>query len=116
MASIKSFQARVLAQAAGGALFFAAAGATAQAADTERSLDIYGFAMADYIQDIGGRLDPDWDDAFRPSKICFDGACGEDGQSSVSVKQSRFGVKGTMPTGSSTPPLSFKFEFDMFGT
>ena len=88
----------------------------AVADDSVRSFEIYGFAQADYIQDIGGRLDPDWDDAFRPSKICFDGACGEDGQASISVKQSRFGVKGTMPTGSTTAPLSFKFEFDLFGT
>ncbi|MFM1816898.1 MAG: hypothetical protein RLZ98_3593, partial [Pseudomonadota bacterium] len=80
-----------------------------------RSFEIYGFAQADFIQDIGGRLDPDWDDAFRPSRICLDGACGGDGQSSLSVKQSRFGVSGTMPTGSSTAPLEFKFEFDLFG-
>ena len=76
------------------------ASAPAVAEDSGRSFEIYGFVQADYIQDIGGRLDPDWDDAFRPSKICFDGACGEDGQASISVKQSRFGVKGTMPTGS----------------
>jgi hypothetical protein len=92
------------------------AAAAARAEDTGRSFEIYGFAQADYIQDFSGRLDPDWDDAFRPSKICFDNACGGDGQASLSVKQSRFGVKGTMPTGSSTPPLSFKFEFDLFGT
>ena len=92
------------------------ASAPAVAEDSGRSFEFYGFAQADYIQDIGGRLDPDWDDAFRPSKICFDGACGEDGQASISVKQSRFGVKGTMPTGSTTAPLSFKFEFDLFGT
>jgi hypothetical protein len=86
------------------------------AEESGRSFEIYGFAQADYIQDIGGRLDPAWDDAFRPSKICFDGACGEDGQASISVKQSRFGVKGTMPTGASSTPLTFKFEFDLFGT
>jgi hypothetical protein len=92
------------------------AATAARAEETGRSFEIYGFAQADYIQDISGRLDPDWDDAFRASKICFDGACGEDGQASISVKQSRFGVKGTMPTGSSTAPLNFKFEFDLFGT
>jgi len=91
------------------------AGSAARADDTDRSFDIYGFAQADYIQDITGRLDPDWDDAFRPSKICLDGACGSDGQASVSVKQSRFGVKGSMPTGEGRPPLDFKFEFDLFG-
>jgi len=86
------------------------------AADAERSFEIYGFAQADYIQDIGGRLDPAWDDAFRPSRICIDGACGGDGQSSVSVKQSRFGVKGLLPLESSSSPINFKFEFDLFGT
>jgi hypothetical protein len=90
-------------------------GTTAVAADADRSFEIYGFAEADFIQDITGRLDPSWDDAFRPSKICFDEACGGDGQSSVSVKQSRFGVKGTMPTGETSAPINFKFEFDLFG-
>jgi len=90
-------------------------GTTAVAADTDRSFEIYGFAEADFIQDITGRLDSSWDDAFRPSKICLDGACGGDGQSSVSVKQSRFGVKGAMPTGDGGTPINFKFEFDLFG-
>ena len=88
---------------------------TASPADTDSSFEIYGFAQADFIVDVGGRLDPAWDDAFRPSRICIDGACGSDGQSSVSVKQSRFGVKGDMPTGDGTAPLAFKFEFDLFG-
>jgi hypothetical protein len=87
---------------------------TALAADDERVFEIYGFAMADFIQDFQ-RLDPAWDDAFRPSKIpTTEGQFGGDGQSSISVKQSRFGVKGQMPTGGS--PLTFKFEFDLFGT
>jgi hypothetical protein len=86
------------------------------AADAGRSFEIYGFAQADYIQDFGGRLSPDWDDALRPSKIGIDGQYGGDGQSSISVKQSRFGVKGTMPTGEGSSPLTFKFEFDLFGT
>ena len=89
--------------------------APATAADEGKSFEIYGFAEADYIQDTSGRLDSAWDDAFRPSKICIDGACGDDGQASVSVKQSRFGVKGTLPTGESATPLNFKFEFDLFG-
>ena len=85
------------------------------AAESDHSFEIYGFAQADFIQDFGGRLDPSWDDAFRPSKIGIDGAYGSDGQSSISVKQSRFGVKGQMPTGGDKP-ISFKFEFDLFGT
>jgi DcaP outer membrane protein len=103
----------VLAAAISAALL---ASVPAAAADTGRSFEIYGFAQADYIQDFGGRLDPNWDDAFRPSKICFDyNGCGNDGQSSISVKQSRFGVQGTMPTGEGSTPLNFKFEFDLFG-
>ena len=92
------------------------AAAPAIAEDTGRSFEIYGFAQADFIQDFDGRLDPDWDDAFRPSKIGLDEQFGSDGQSSISVKQSRFGVKGMMPTGEGGTPLSFKFEFDLFGT
>jgi DcaP outer membrane protein len=84
-------------------------------AESGHSFELYGFAQADLITDIGGRLDPAWDDAFRPSRICIDGACGSDGQSSFSVKQSRFGVKGDMPTRAGTAPLAFKFEFDLFG-
>jgi hypothetical protein len=92
------------------------ASAPAVAEEAGRSFEIYGFAQADYIQDLEGRLDPDWDDAFRPSKIGIDEQFGSDGQASVSVKQSRFGVKGTMPTGANNTPLDFKFEFDLFGT
>ena len=81
-----------------------------------RGFEIYGFAMADWIQD-SKRVDPDWQDAFRPSKIATpEGEFGSSGQASLSVKQSRFGVKGSLPTGDQTPPVDFKFEFDMFGT
>jgi hypothetical protein len=91
-------------------------GGTALAADAKTTFEIYGFAQADAIYDVD-RLDPDWDDAFRPSKIpTVPGLYGSNGQSSLSVKQSRFGVKGTMPTGASSQPLNFKFEFDLFGT
>ena len=79
-------------------------------------LEMYGFVMADAIYDFQ-RMDPDWDDAFRPSKIpTTEGQFGGDGQSSVSVKQSRFGIKGSMPTGEGNTPLTFKFDFDLFGT
>jgi hypothetical protein len=89
---------------------------TAQAADGGKSFEIYGFAMLDMIQD-SKRLDPTWEDAFRPSKIAApEGEFGSNGQTAFSVKQSRFGVKGTMPTGDSTPPINFKFEIDFFGT
>src|SRR5215831_14536303 len=85
----------------------------ARAEESTRNFEIYGFAMADWIQDTK-RVDPNWQDAFRPSRIAApEGEFGTNGQSSLSVKQSRFGVKGTLPTGDSTPPVNFKFEFDM---
>ena len=88
----------------------------ARAAEPASSFEIYGFAQADYIQDTK-RVNPDWQDAFRPSRIATpEGQYGTNGQSSLSVKQSRFGVKGTLPTGDHTPPVNFKFEFDLFGT
>jgi hypothetical protein len=92
--------------------------ATVQAAgaDDQRSFEIYGFAQLDWIQD-SKRVDPAWMDAFRPSKIATpEGEFGTNGQASLSVKQSRFGVRGNLPTADGSPPVKFRFEFDMFGT
>jgi len=115
MAPIMNTRARVLARVASIALLSAGAAATVRAADTEKSFEIYGFAQADAIYDFG-RMNPDWDDAYRPSKIANpEGIYGSDGQASVSVKQSRFGVKGTMPTAEGHDPINFVFEFDLFG-
>jgi len=98
------------------AVFVAGAWHSARAQEATRSFEIYGFAQLDWIQDTK-RVDPNWMDAFRPSKIAApEGEFGSNGQSDLSVKQSRFGVKGTMPTGDHTPPINFKFEFDFFGT
>jgi len=115
MATMTKTAARVLGQAVSVALLSATAAAAVQAAETERSFEIYGFAQADAIYDFG-RMNPDWDDAYRPSKIANpEGFYGSDGQASVSVKQSRFGIKGTMPTAEGHDPIIFKFEFDLFG-
>jgi hypothetical protein len=115
MKMILNTRARVVARAVSIALLSAGAAATSQAADTEKSFEIYGFAQADAIYDFG-RMNPDWQDAFRPSKIANpEGIYGSNGDSSVSVKQSRFGVKGTMPTADGHDPITFKFEFDLFG-
>lgn len=104
--------------AAGTALAAAALGLAAvpvHADDAGRSFDIYGFAQADAIYDFQ-RVAPDWEDAFRPSKIANpEGEFGSNGQTSLSVKQSRFGIKGTMPTAEGYDPITFKFEFDLFG-
>jgi hypothetical protein len=83
-------------------------------AQTSTTIELYGFAMADGIGDTK-RTDPAWEDAFRPSKIATQpGEFGSDGQSSISVKQSRFGVQGSVPIENNNP-INFKFEFDFFG-
>src|SRR5215813_7197175 len=57
----------------------------ARAAEASRNFEIYGFAQVDYIQDTK-RVDPNWMDAFRPSKIATpEGEFGSNGQASVSV-------------------------------
>ncbi|HVS25576.1 MAG TPA: DcaP family trimeric outer membrane transporter [Gammaproteobacteria bacterium] len=82
-------------------------------AQDAKSFEVYGFAQTDYIQDFK-RVDPAWHDSLRPSKIpTTDGQFGSDGQAILSIKQSRFGVRGSAPTGDDT--LKFQFEFDLYG-
>ncbi len=98
-----------------GAAVLACAGAAggAHAADAP-SFDVYGFAMVDYIQDFN-RVDPNWAAALRPSKIpTVKGQFGDDGQSIISARQSRFGVQADQPIAGND--LYVKFEFDLFGT
>ncbi len=92
----------------------AAAAASAQTTgETNRNFEIYGFAQADYIQDFK-RVNPSWDATLRPSRIpTISGLYGSNGQSIISVRQSRFGVQASQDIGGQ--PLSVKFEFDLFG-
>jgi hypothetical protein len=77
------------------------------------SFDVYGFAMLDYTQNFT-RANPDWKDALRPSRIPTDkDQFGDDGEASLSAKQSRLGVQATLPT--SAGDVYTRFEFDMFG-
>jgi hypothetical protein len=99
-----------------GLALVATAGVTNQAlaAETGKSFEIYGFAQLDFIQDFG-RVDPDWESTLRPTRIPTSGEpFGSDGQAILSVRQSRLGVKSTVPTAKG--PINAKFEFDMFGT
>jgi hypothetical protein len=122
MSCMTNSGARFLARSMSVVLLLAGAAQAVYAADSEYQayaskykFEIYGFAQADYIQDFKGRVDPNWQDALRPSKIDTNGTFGTSGQASISAKQSRFGVKGLMPSGGDTP-ITFKFEFDLFGT
>ena len=78
------------------------------------SFEIYGTAQADYIQDFN-RVNPNWTATLRPSRIpTTDGEFGSNGQAIISVRQSRFGVKGTTPVEGGEE-LTYKFDFDLFG-
>ena len=81
--------------------------------EPKQSLEIYGFAMLDAIYDVNSN-DPNWFDTERPSKLpSFSGQFGRDGNTYLSVRQTRFGVKGSQPTA--WGDLKVQFEFDMFG-
>ena len=78
-------------------------------------LEVYGFGMADFIYDFG-QNNPDWFDVNRPSKLpLFDDEFGRDGRTWFSARQSRLGVKGTIPTAKKNRPIKTVFEFDLFG-
>jgi len=81
--------------------------------DPKPKLDIYGFAQADAIVDFN-QNNPDWYDVNRPSRLPnVANQFGEDGRFYFGVRQSRFGVKGELPTANGT--VKAQFEFDMFG-
>lgn len=83
-------------------------------AESDVDFEVYGFAQVDLIADVDGRMNPDWKDAFRPSRIATpEGQFGSDGETSFSVKQSRLGAKASGEAGGQ--PWEAKFEFDMFG-
>ena len=106
----------VLASAALMAILGSAAPVQAAAADSAR-LEIYGFIQMDGIYDFN-RVDPSWNSTLRPSKIPVncpgDAGCGPDGETIFSVRQTRLGFNGFIPTDMGQ--LKTKFEFDMFGT
>jgi len=90
---------------------------TCASADEKYVFNIYGFAQTDFSYDFN-RVDPAWEDALRPSKIPTGNnpdAFGSDGQALLSVKQSRFGVSGDLPTDTGVGDIKIKFEFDLFG-
>jgi hypothetical protein len=91
-----------------------AAGGEARAASQEMPrVELYGFIQMDAIYDFD-RVDPSWNATLRPSKISVGGnQFGHDGETIFSVKQSRLGVNGYIPT--ELGELKTKFEFDMFG-
>ena len=93
-------------------------GITAAAQDppqqSKARMDIYGFAMLDMGYDAG-QNHPDWFDVVRPTKLpSVEDEFGRDGRFYAGVRQSRFGVKGYIPT--SLGEVRTTFEFELFGT
>jgi hypothetical protein len=75
--------------------------------------DFYGFVMMDAGYN-NKAVDPDWFDAQRPTKLeSFDNQFGKDGSTFMSVRQTRFGVKSSFPTGMGE--LKTTFEWELYG-
>jgi hypothetical protein len=91
-----------------------AAPASAQdAADRKATFEAYGFAQVDLIQDFQ-RVRPDWNATLRPTKIpTVEGLYGANGETILSARQARFGVRGSLPAGEYD--LTARIEFDFFG-
>jgi hypothetical protein len=76
-------------------------------------MQIYGFVMLDLINDFD-QINPDWFDVERPTKLpAFPNEFGDNGNFWASVRQTRFGVRGWLPTG--WGEVKTEFEFDLFG-
>jgi hypothetical protein len=61
-----------------------------------------------------GQIDPNWFDVMRPTKLpAFPNEFGRDGVFFSGVRQSRFGVKGYLPT--SLGEIKTIFEYELFG-
>ena len=89
------------------------AAARSARAESETKYQVYGFTMLDAGYGTEA-VDPTWYDTMRPSKMAsFKDQFGKDGQSYLSVRQSRFGVKTWTQT--SMGELKTQFEFDMYG-
>lgn len=85
----------------------------AQSDQKKPSIDIYGHVMLDMIYQSGAS-DPDWFDVVRPTKLpVYDRQFGRDNNFHGSVRQSRLGVKGLIPT--EYGDIKTLFEFELFG-
>ena len=83
------------------------------AADDSSSLEFYGFVMMDAGYDVN-QVDPAWFDVLRTTKLpAFENQFGADGNTYFSVRQTRFGVRSTLPTDMGD--LKTQFEWELFG-
>jgi hypothetical protein len=81
--------------------------------DKKSSFEVYGFVMTDAGYNVN-TINPDWYDAIKVAKLpSYKGEFGPDGKIFFSVRQTRFGVNGSIPTA--LGEFKTKFEFDLFG-
>jgi hypothetical protein len=107
------FHQLLLAVFLGAVLWLTVASPVARAQEAKPQFTIYGFAMLDMGYDFN-QNNPQWYDVVRPSKLpSYANEFGKDGRWYAGVRQTRFGVKSSMPTDLG----EFKtiFEFDLFG-
>jgi len=102
------------------ALLISVPGARAQdaaklpAAEPTPSMTVYGFAMVDVGYNFT-QIDPNWYDTMKVTKLpSYTDQFGRDNSFFAGVRQTRFGVKASVPTAMGD--LLSKFEIDMFGT
>jgi DcaP outer membrane protein len=95
------------------AVFTSVGSSYAQDSTKEKSLEIYGFAMTDLGFNFD-QINPAWFDALRVTKLPVSkNQYGANGNTYFSVRQTRFGVKGYMPTP--LGEMTAVFDFDLFG-
>lgn len=88
--------------------------ATQGQAASKPTFEIYGFAMLDIGHDFK-TINPNWSDTMRVTRLpSFDGQFGENNNTFAGVRQSRLGVRSTVPTD--LGDLKTTFEFELFGT
>jgi len=86
----------------------------AEVKEQNNTIDLYGFVMLDSGYDFKTN-DPNWFDVVRPTKLAAaPGEFAPDGKVYFGVRQTRFGVKTSTPTGLGN--LKTQFEFELFGT
>src|SRR3954451_15590103 len=86
------------------------ADAQTPAADAKPSMEIYGFAMLDIGHDFK-QINPNWSDTLRVTRLpSFEDQFGRDHNTFAGVRQSRLGVKSSVPTELGELKTQFEFE------
>ena len=92
----------------------APAAANAKTQPAGPSFEVYGFAMLDIGHDFK-QINPNWSDTMRVTRLpSSPKEFGENNNTFAGVRQSRLGVRATVPTD--IGDLKTTFEFELFGT